>query len=173
MQTNTQWALFAKKLKAALKEDIPRLFELIGDETIYGIALVTDTFLETLYIAMNSEEAYQQMLKEKETQLQRPLSAATQHTLRVEAENWMYTSSSLQFPAILSLNQFLINKVVEDFSRFELEFYEIVIEVLHVLDQEGLFAREEVAQPKRQLFVTIEGDKRREAIEEYSKSQLN
>lgn len=167
-----KWTLFAKKLKAALREDIPRLFALIGDEAIYGIALVTDTFLETLYIAMNSEEAHQRQLKEKAIQLKTPLPLTTQYALRAEAENWAYNSSSLQYPAILPLNQLLINKEIEDFNQFELEFYEIVIEVLQTLDQEGLFFREE-AQPRRQLFVTIEGDKRRAAIEAYSISQLN
>lgn len=162
---------FAVKLNKAIKEDMERLLPLMEGEAVYGIALVADSFLESLYIAINTEESLAALMSETEAKYGE-IAPMDRLKLRWQPEAWVYNSSNLQFPAMLELNQFLVNKTVEDFNGFEMLFYETVLDEMTKLDRNGVFGEMET-RVDRIIFLTIEGDSRRVSIENFFASQLN
>ncbi len=161
---------FKRQLSTALKEDLYRLLHMVDGEQIYGIALISDAFIDQLYLTLNSEE----QLQEKIDEVKRKggaIDAERLAKLRWVPDYWQYGLEHLQHPELGRINHALSMKEVSDFAQFELLFYETVLATFSEVLEDPLFA--ELPREKIACFITIAQDERATAIEHLSATTLN
>lgn len=167
---NNFFTAFQKELTHAVHTDFTELVQQFKSETIYAIALVTDSDAGTVYMAVNTEEGLQRKIEHYKREGY-PDTETRRATLRWVPDEWTYSDGDLKPSQLAKVSRILMER--EDYSEeSQSEFYEAATEALQQLDQEGLFI-DNALRDQLTLFLSVVDDDRVDAIENYSAKLLN
>ncbi|MBQ7955904.1 MAG: DUF4303 domain-containing protein [Lachnospiraceae bacterium] len=163
----------------AVKQDVKKILNQIGQEQIYGAALVTDSDCITLYFAVNTYEKmrekdlkYMNMFQAHltEEKIEGLKNGALSMTKWVPAE-WAYSGGKES--ELNNVSKLLYQKEEANSAEYEGNtalFFEAVTEAWRMLIADKILGEktEDIT-----YFVSMSDDNRSETIENYSASQLN
>ena len=149
----------------SIRSDFIELVERLKGENIYAIALVTDSYMESLYLAISTEESLLIQIRK----YRREINPQTEHyksVLRWTPAEWLYDNNILPDSNLKKINNQLCNRN-EYSAELEAEYYGVLTDSIITLDKEGLFSlsskRENIV-----LFISISDDDKAEAVESCS-----
>jgi len=167
---NDFFTAFQKELAHAVRTDFTELVPQFDSETIYAIALVTDSDAGTVYMAVNTEEGLQRKVEHYKNEGDL-YTETLEATLRWVPDEWTYSDGDIKPSQLAKVSRILLER--EDYSEeSQSEFYEAATEALQQLDQEGLFI-DHASRDQLTLFLSVVDDDRVDAIENYSAKLLN
>ena len=157
-------------LSGAVRSDFVELASKAAAEKIYAIALVTDSYMESLYLAIGTEQSLskQELKYRKEIN---PDSEDYKAVLRWTPAEWVYDNNSLPDSRLRKINN-LLRGNVEHTVEFEAAFYGVLSDALADLDRDGVLSKRQ-SRNDVTLFMSISDDDKAEAVEDYSAKILN
>lgn len=162
---------FEVQLLEAVRRDFQELVKLIKDEHLYAISLVTDSYFNSIYLAINTEEALLKQVSKYEKDMNLKSQEFTVYLKWTPAE-WLYGNSKISDSKVKQISEMLQHKNFESTIEFEVKFYEVVANVLKVLDEENFFSVS-TNRDKLTLFMSMSDDDKAINIENYSAKLLN
>ncbi|ELZ8935220.1 DUF4303 domain-containing protein [Cronobacter dublinensis] len=159
------WDSFEKNLESAVRNDYLKLVKHLKEE-VYSVALVTDSYAKSLFLALNTTEALAEA-KLKYIKNVGPEDDCYIEILKWTPSEWAYSNDDLDNSEIKNISHQLAH--IEDCSdEFQAKFYQSLTDVLTVLRKSGLFPENDFT-----LFISVTDDDRSEAVENYSAQLLN
>lgn len=162
-------------ITAAISADMERVSKEIGDEKIYSVALVTDSDCITVYLAINTEEAFEVFKKTSMEDLKDMFPADKLEKLvdnsRWSTGEWKYSDGSGS--ELNKVSQKLYDMEEMDSAQYEQGkafFFEAMTNALKNSIEAKVFGEnvEDIT-----FFISIADDENTIAIENYSAEQLN
>lgn len=165
------------KIYNAIKEDMETITKRIGDETIYGVALVTDEDCISLYLAANTSEYLRkkdldnlsfmrQYLSEGKIQA---IEEGTDSLTKWTPAEWGYSGGKNS--GLVEVSKLLFEQEEQDsvgYAQNKPRFFETITSALkRVIDEKGTDT-ENIT-----FFITLSDGDGIEEIENYSAKQLN
>ncbi|KXU95309.1 hypothetical protein CR51_25260 [Caballeronia megalochromosomata] len=154
----------------AVRSDYLELAKMAGSEKIYAVALVTDTWIDSVYLGLNTEAAANARMA-----FYRNKGKTNEEGYRAAVwwapAEWGYSNDDLTDSKISGINPILRDKG-ELTHELANEFFEVVLDIFRTLDQEGLFSGNSKERDIT-LFISISDDERTEAVENHSAKLLN
>ena len=144
----------AENIKEAVKKDLQEILEQTGDEHIYTVALVTDRYCCSLFLAVNTTEYL-------DNECEEPDDVEKWHP-----DEWGYSDG--HDSELVKLSKLLW----ENHKNFpgEAYFFNALISAMKQVKETGIFGErtEEIT-----FFVSISDDEEAENLEDFSATQLN
>lgn len=159
------WEVFEEDLERAVRNDYLKIVKNLN-ENIYSIALVTDSFAKSLFLALNTHESLAKA-KEKYIREIKPKEDYFKNVLKWTPSEWAYGNDDLNDSEIKNISHKLA-QIDDSSDEFQAEFYESLTSVLNKLKKSGLFPENDFT-----LFISVTDDDRSEAVENYSAQLLN
>lgn len=158
------------ELVRAVRADYLELEKLIAGEAAYAVALVSDTWADSVYLALNTERSLlAQAAKYRKTG--ETVDEAFMAYLRWSPAEWAHGNSELADSKVRALSRTFTTKGACG-DEVQSELYEVLVETFVLMDEEKMFSQR-VARDEVTLFLSISDDNRATAVENYSAKLLN
>jgi len=167
------------KIYEAVEKDIEPILKEIGDERVYGVALVTDSDCITLYLALNT---YEHLKKKDEEYIEKFGNFFSEEQIKMAREGsrcltkwdedeWGYTDG--RNSELVKISELLYKQEEsnpKEYEKYHQQFLEIVTSVLKKFVDKKIFGE---ASDEITYFVSMTDDKRTRDIENQSARLLN
>lgn len=128
------WEVFEEDLERAVRNDYLKIVKNLN-ENVYSVALVTDSFAKSLFLALNTYESLAKV-KEKYIREIKPKEDYFKNVLKWTPSEWAYGNDDLNDSEIKNISHKLA-QIDDSSDEFQAEFYESLTGVLNTLKNQG------------------------------------
>ena len=169
----------AEKIEQAVKTDMEQIRKEIGEETIYAVALVTDSDCITLFLALNTYEymrkkdaKYLEMLRDNLSEEDiKNVKEGTASLTKWTPDEWGYSDGKNS--QLVEISKLLYDKEAENSKEYEKHnelFFEAVTSAFKKLIAAKTFGNN---SDEITYFISMSDDERTYEIEDFSVKLLN